>query len=250
MHIFIRNYDRSADAGKTLSKLGFNHYVGSDVIGHSGGLIFAWTDNLSCSIIYASSNIINVMMHSLEGDYLVSFIYGPPSSSACNLFWAEVSSLTTQVSSAWMLELYSSDHCPLIVLMMYQKHGNVVKKGSFGFILTSKINAVVNNLKIWNQTEFGNILKLIKNTELELAKLQQNMSHDLNLSRERILQSESEKMLKMEEIPWAQKSRQIWLLNGERNTTYFNTVVKKRKINNRIVRIKNDSLWALDYRLY
>lgn len=47
-------------------------------------------------------------------------------------------------------------------------------------------------------------------------------------------------MVRWEEIMWAWKSRQMWILNGDRNTKYFHVVVKKHKILNHITRIKDD----------
>lgn len=52
----------------------------------------------------------------------------------------------------------------------------------------------------------------------------------------------------MEEIHWAQKARQLWLVGGDRNTKYFHSVVKKRIISGRIQKIKdNNGDWINDY---
>lgn len=46
----------------------------------------------------------------------------------------------------------------------------------------------------------------------------------------------------------AQRAHQLWLVHGDRNTRYFHTVVKRRRINNRITKIKDEQgRWVLDY---
>ena len=44
----------------------------------------------------------------------------------------------------------------------------------------------------------------------------------------------------MEETFWAQKARKDWIQKGDRNTKYFHALVKQRRINNRVVRIRQD----------
>lgn len=43
-------------------------------------------------------------------------------------------------------------------------------------------------------------------------------------------------------------SKQMWLINGDRNTTYFHTLVRQRKAKNTVTRIKQgDGSWIDDY---
>ena len=44
----------------------------------------------------------------------------------------------------------------------------------------------------------------------------------------------------MEESFWAQKARKDWIQKGDRNTKYFHALVKQRRINNRVVRIRQE----------
>lgn len=41
-----------------------------------------------------------------------------------------------------------------------------------------------------------------------------------------------------EEIMWAQKARSNWIIQVDRNTRYFQTVVKQRRARNRIINLK------------
>lgn len=59
-------------------------------------------------------------------------------------------------------------------------------------------------------------------------------------NQERALRIDLEKWLEKEQILWAQKSRQIWMLNGERNIIYFHRLVKCMRATNRILKLQND----------
>ena len=43
-----------------------------------------------------------------------------------------------------------------------------------------------------------------------------------------------------EEIMWAQNARSDWIVQGDRNTRYFQTVVKQRRAGCRILQLKTD----------
>lgn len=63
-----------------------------------------------------------------------------------------------------------------------------------------------------------------------------------------MLRSQLNDWLDKEEIMWDQRSKQLWLINGDRNTKYFHTLARTRKINNSVVRIKKqDGTWLEDY---
>ncbi|KAF7824017.1 Pyruvate carboxyltransferase [Senna tora] len=88
--------------------------------------------------------------------------------------------------------------------------------------------------------------------ELYITALQQQVGdyvQDVTVSAtEASLRNELEDLLDKEELLWAQKSHQMCLVQGDRNTKYFHTLVKKRRVKNRISRIKLDSgEWSQSY---
>lgn len=44
-----------------------------------------------------------------------------------------------------------------------------------------------------------------------------------------------------EELMWAQKARSKWVVLGDRNMRYFQTIVKQRKARNRILQLKTEN---------
>ena len=61
-----------------------------------------------------------------------------------------------------------------------------------------------------------------------------------DVRRERACQEALEELLDREELMWAQKARTNWILYGDRNTRYFQTVVRQRRSKNRIIQIKDE----------
>lgn len=53
------------------------------------------------------------------------------------------------------------------------------------------------------------------------------------------MRKDFEDLLDKEELKWAQKVRNIWILYGDRNTKYFQTIVKQRKAKNRILQLND-----------
>ncbi|KAH9735416.1 putative ribonuclease H protein [Citrus sinensis] len=61
------------------------------------------------------------------------------------------------------------------------------------------------------------------------------------------LKKELEEILTQEEILWLQKSRKEWLIQGDRNTTYFHQKTLARRRRNRITTIQNaNGEWIVD----
>uniref|UniRef100_A0A803Q153 RNase H type-1 domain-containing protein n=1 Tax=Cannabis sativa TaxID=3483 RepID=A0A803Q153_CANSA len=61
----------------------------------------------------------------------------------------------------------------------------------------------------------------------------------------RIEQNNYFELLAQQEIYWRQKSKQLWLHNGDKNTKYFHATASARKRNNQIQQLQNDDgVWT------
>ena len=49
---------------------------------------------------------------------------------------------------------------------------------------------------------------------------------------------ELENIMRSKELIWAQKDRSNWIIQGDRNTRYFETIVKQRRAQNRILQLR------------
>lgn len=98
--------------------------------------------------------------------------------------------------------------------------------GSRAYQLMHKVTNVRKELAQWNKAVFGRIEQEIKQKRRLLQDLQNNVIYMEDVGKERELREDLECLLQREELMWAQKARSEWILKGDRNTRYFQTVMK------------------------
>ena len=123
---------------------------------------------------------------------------------------------------------------------MIHQAWNLHTKGSRGAQLNNKLANVKKEAIGWNKSVFGKVELEIKKKLAELQEMQDSIVSIEDVRKEKILREELEGLLNKEEIMWAQKARNNWVLFGDRNTKYFQTVVRQRRIRRRIIHIKNE----------
>lgn len=81
----------------------------------------------------------------------------------------------------------------------------------------------------------------MKEIERRLILCQQNNpSNNNNFTQNKLLE-EMETLLEKEEVYWRQRSRVIWLKDGDKNTKYFHQKAKQRNARNSIKKIKGSN---------
>ncbi|KAL8161182.1 hypothetical protein V2J09_012671 [Rumex salicifolius] len=165
----------------------------------------------------------------------------------------------------------SSDHVPLHLVMMPKNGGNPARRPfrieaawlahpSFKEILSASwdpnistpaaLNVLKYKLKKRNKEVFGNIFarkeRLISEI-MDIRSLQEVAVTDTLLAEEERVVAELDLVLNQEELLWLQKSREKWVWEGDRNTSFFHlsTIVRRRR--NRIEMLRDDSgSWVTD----
>jgi exonuclease III len=111
-------------------------------------------------------------------------------------------------------------------------------EGTPSFILAKKLKALKSDLKKWNDEVFVNVAYKRNQLMTELNKLDVDvedrpLSEEEKNQRERIV-AELERNALMNEISWRQKSRVLWLQEGDKNTRFFHCIANSNRRRNTI----------------
>ncbi|WMV29767.1 hypothetical protein MTR67_023152 [Solanum verrucosum] len=115
-------------------------------------------------------------------------------------------------------------------------------QGKPDFVLVAKLRALKEKLKEWSKTSQGNLkqqkqLVLNQLAEIEMIQDQRILEEGEIVSR-LALTTELEEIVKNEETAWRQRSRAVWLRQGDRNTNFFHKVANSHRRVNTTDKIK------------
>ncbi|XP_057785638.1 uncharacterized protein LOC131003172 [Salvia miltiorrhiza] len=122
----------------------------------------------------------------------------------------------------------SSDHC-LILLELF----------SADCTNQRRIKECGKALEIWGDTHFGNIKLQIRKLREKLDFAQKRPPSECNMAEQKAIEMELDGLLDKEETMWKQRSRCLWLNEGDKNTAFFHKVASGRQRRNRIRRVLN-----------
>ena len=111
-------------------------------------------------------------------------------------------------------------------------------------VLCSKLLATRRAIQSWNKQHFGNIFDAVRSSEMAVQRAEELLDHDYSEECQIELnkaQAELRYSMSIEEQYWRQKARVKWLRHGDRNTRYFHAVVRQRRAQGMIHRIKKSN---------
>ncbi|XP_027098892.2 uncharacterized protein [Coffea arabica] len=111
-------------------------------------------------------------------------------------------------------------------------------------VLCSKLLAARRAIQVWNKQCFGNVIDAVREAEQTVQRAEEAVDHDDSEAGQvelRKAQAELRYALSIEEQYWSQKARVKWLRSGDRNSRYFHAVVRQRRAQGLIHRIKKSN---------
>ena len=104
--------------------------------------------------------------------------------------------------------------------------------------------------KNWNKEVFGDIFWRKRKLTARLLGAEKALANNPSqrlIDLHKLLSGEMEKILDLEEELWGMKARINWLIQGERNTTFFHITALNRRSRNRIAGINDpNGNWIVD----
>ena len=118
--------------------------------------------------------------------------------------------------------------------------------GSPSFILAQKLKVLKANLKKWNMEEFSDLAFKKNNLLTELMDLDAReelvgLSDEDQICHLQI-KGDIEQLASLEEIPWRQKSRALYVKEGDNNTRFFHRLANSHRNASQIKRIEVDGV--------
>ena len=104
-----------------------------------------------------------------------------------------------------------------------------------------KIKVCQAKLKQWSRTSFGNITHTLQEKKQQLWQEEQRATREGTMEIVNRLKWEINGLLIKEEKMWKQRSRALWLQEGDQNTKFFHNKASHRYKRNRIEELKNEA---------
>ncbi|KAK8636399.1 hypothetical protein V6N13_124145 [Hibiscus sabdariffa] len=105
-------------------------------------------------------------------------------------------------------------------------------------------------LKDWNRESFGNVNEKYRSIVAEIEELDTRLNNgelgSSELKRKRELYSQLWAVARLRESVWRQKSRAVWLAEGDRNTNFFHRQARIRMVRNGIRGIQYNGRWETE----
>ncbi|XP_075508178.1 uncharacterized protein LOC142545090 [Primulina tabacum] len=111
-------------------------------------------------------------------------------------------------------------------------------------MLKDNVISLTNVLTEWNSATFGNIHKRKRELIARIDGVQRILGHQPRhrlLKLDAKLRRELDKVLEQEELLWYQKSREDWIVSGDRNTKFYHASTMVRRSRNKIEALKEEN---------
>ncbi|KAL6511371.1 isoform X1 [Orobanche hederae] len=146
----------------------------------------------------------------------------------------------------------SFDHCTLILQLQFVKvkWEGYASEGWAGFILKEKLKSLKADLKWWSKNIYGILDNRVKDRKEVLERLDA-IDDSRGLGKAEIIERNKLRALlirdlKERNIMLRQKAKAKWVVEGDKNTSYFHRCINGRLKSNEIVELMINDRWSED----
>ncbi|XP_031101846.1 uncharacterized protein LOC116005747 [Ipomoea triloba] len=248
--------------------MGFEGLLCVDRVAMGGGLALLWRDSDAATLMSYSNNYIDITV-TLPGEtpWRLTCFYGYPERSRRQHTWDLLRELKSRSNLPWIVigdfndiashakkrgsvnhldnlirgfnevlqdcELFDLDpQCREVVeTSWFQTLG-----GDFQY----RLNSCSQALWKWGSEHFRKFGKKVQQLREKLEALR-NCSCMRDVEQYHNVERELSTLLAQEELYWRQRSKQLWLKEGDQNTKYFHQFASQRRRSNQLRRLKRTS---------
>ena len=125
-------------------------------------------------------------------------------------------------------------------------------KLSISYVLACKLKALKGDLKHWNKHVFGDVAfrkkcLLTELLELDMREKLQVLSLE-DRSRRIVIKADIEHLASLEEISWRQKSKALFIKEGDNNSRFFHRLANSHRQTNQIRGVEVEGVFYEDDR--
>ncbi|CAN0884427.1 hypothetical protein LINGRAHAP2_LOCUS14836 [Linum grandiflorum] len=150
-----------------------------------------------------------------------------------------------RINRPWRFEVMWFSHVDFLPFIKDQWRMSGAGFGKL-FYLASKLKRLKASLIRWNQDVFGRVDNLIQDSLAAIQRLDEQEESSVLLESEIVerclIKCSLDRLWKMEETSWRQKSRDNWIKLGDKNTKYFHRVANARKRCNTLDHLRVDGV--------
>ncbi|GLT94943.1 hypothetical protein SLE2022_126540 [Rubroshorea leprosula] len=149
-----------------------------------------------------------------------------------------------------LLPPLSSDHSPLWITLdsHYKRRNRCRRRFRFEDMWLQDPRCTEIIKSSWNALHFDHVQQRLKQCMESLESLRNNPPSIPTQDEEKRVLAETEEWLEREELMWRQRSREIWLQEGDRNTRFFHKKASKRRDRNRVEKLMNaEGEWKCEF---